>query len=58
MAKAFELNTMNCSWDTPKMAGIESTANTTSVVSTMISTANSGVASRLPFRIVNSFWPS
>ena len=40
------------------MAGIESTANTTSVVSTRMSTANSGVASSLPVRRVNIFWPS
>lgn len=58
MAKALELNTMNCSWLTARIAGMESTANTTSVVSTMISTASSGVATRLALRIVKSFWPS
>ena len=49
MAKALELNTMNCSRLTARIAGTESTANTTSVVSIRTSTANSGVASRLPF---------
>ena len=40
------------------MAGMESTAKITSEDSTTTSTANSGVARRLPFLIVNSFWPS
>ena len=48
MAKAFEANTMNGSRLTARIAGIESTANTTSVVSIRISTANSGVASARP----------
>ena len=51
MAKAFELKTMNCSRLTARIAGTESTANTTSVVSIRTSTANSGVASRLAFSI-------
>ena len=58
MAKAFEENTMNGSRDTARMAGMESTAKTTSVVSTRMSTANRGVASSLPVRRVNSFCPS
>ena len=58
MAKALDENTMNCSRLTARMAGIESTANTTSDDSTTISTASSGVASRLPFWTVNRFWPS
>ena len=57
MAKAFELNTMNCSRLTARMAGIESTANTTSLVSTTMSTANSGVASSLPACRTNRCWP-
>ena len=58
MAKAFEANTMNCSWLIASTAGTESTAKTTSVASINTSTANSGVASRLPFCFVKSFWPS
>jgi hypothetical protein len=58
MAKAFELNTMNFSRLTARIAGTESTANTTSVASTSTSTANSGVATRLALRRVKSFWPS
>ena len=58
MAKAFEANTMNGSRLTARIAGTESTANTTSVASMSTSTANSGVATRLAFRGVNSFWPS
>ena len=41
-----------------RIAGMESTANTTSLVSTSTSTANSGVASSAPLRRVKSFWPS
>ncbi len=40
----FEVKTMKGSWVTPKMAGIESTAKTTSVASITISTRKSGVA--------------
>ena len=58
MAKAFEANTMNGSRLTARMAGTESTANTTSVASMRTSTANSGVATRFAFSRVNSFWPS
>ena len=49
---------MNGSRLTARTAGTESTANTTSVASMSTSTANSGVATRLAFRRVNSFWPS
>ena len=49
---------MNCSPLTASTAGTESTANSTSVVSTSTSTANSGVASRRPATRVHSFWPS
>ena len=58
MAKALEAKTMNGSRLTARIAGTESTANTTSVASISTSTANSGVARRLAFSIVNSFWPS
>ena len=58
MAKALAANTMNGSRLTARMAGTESTANTTSVASISTSTANSGVASRFPVPRVKSFWPS
>ena len=58
MANAFDENTMNCSLETASTAGTESTAKITSVASISSSTANSGVASRMPLRTVNSFWPS
>ncbi len=48
MAKAFDVNTRNGSRVTARMAGIESTAKTTSVSSTMTSATNSGVAYRRP----------
>ena len=48
MAKAFDEKTMNGSWLTASTAGTLSTAKITSVASTSTSTANSGVASRLP----------
>ena len=49
---------MNGSSVMAKIAGIESRANTMSVISMNNSVMNSGVASRLPFSIVNSFCPS
>ena len=58
MAKALDAKTMNSSRLTARMAGIESTAKTTSVVSIRMRTANSGVARRTPLRRVNIFWPS
>src|SRR5687767_14357448 len=42
IAKAFDVKTRKALRVTPKIAGIESTANTMSVVSTTTSTANSG----------------
>ncbi len=48
MANAFEVNTMKGSRVTARIAGIESTANTTSVSSTITSPTNSGVACRRP----------
>ncbi len=44
MAKAFDVKTRNGSRVTARIAGIESTANTTSVNSTMTRATNSGVA--------------
>ena len=44
MARAFEENTMNCWRLMARMAGTESTANSTSVASTRTSTTRSGVA--------------
>jgi hypothetical protein len=58
MAKAFEVNTRKGSSVTAKMAGIESTANTTSVVSTTRSTASRGVASSRPARRTTNRCPS
>jgi hypothetical protein len=48
MAKMFDVKTMKGSSVTEKMAGMESTANTTSLISTSISAMNSGVASQRP----------
>ena len=58
MAKTFEVKTMNGSRVTPKIAGIESTANTTSVTSTTTRTRSSGVASRRPSMRVKNLSPS
>ena len=44
----FDVNTMNGSSVTPKIAGIESSANTTSEISMSASARNSGVATSLP----------
>ena len=49
---------MNGSWLTASTAGTLSTAKITSVNSTRTSTANSGVASRLPLTLVNRSAPS
>src|SRR4029079_11715969 len=57
IANAFDVNTMNCSLLTASTAGTESTANKTSVDSTSNSTANSGVAKRLPSVRTNMLWP-
>ena len=45
----FDVYTMNTLLVTPKTAGIESTANTTSVASMTTSTISSGVAYSAPF---------
>lgn len=48
MAKALDVKTRNGSVVTAKMAGMESTAKSTSVVSTTTRAASSGVASHRP----------
>jgi hypothetical protein len=48
IAKTLEVNTMKTSVVTPKIAGMESTANITSATSTTISTISKGVAHRRP----------
>ena len=58
MANAFDVKTMNGSCVTAKIAGIESTANTTSAKSTSSSVTNSGVAARAPSTIVKKRSPS
>ena len=58
IANAFEVKTMNGSCVTAKIAGIESTANTTSAKSTSSSVTNSGVAARVPSTIVKKRSPS
>ena len=60
MAKAFELNTMNCERLMARTAGIESMAKMTSVASTSTSTTSIGVASRLPasFHVKCGPWKS
>lgn len=58
MAKAFEDRIKKFDLDTAKIAGTESTAKTTSVASTTINAANSGVAARRPSIRVKNFCPS
>ena len=48
IANAFEVNTRNGSRVTARIAGIESTANTTSVNSTITRATNNGVANVRP----------
>ena len=48
-AKALAVKTMYGSWVRPKIAGIESSANSTSVVPIASMTTSIGVISRLPF---------
>ena len=49
---------MNGSFVTPNTAGMESTAKTTSLISTTTSTSNSGVAIFTPFCTVKKLSPS
>ena len=54
IAKTFEVYTINGSLEIPKIAGIESTANITSVDSITTKTNNNNVAYTLfPFRMKN-----
>ena len=57
-AKALAVSTMYGSWVRPKIAGMESSAKSRSVVPIAMITKNSGVASRLPFCRMNSLVPS
>src|SRR5262249_33460909 len=52
MAKMFEVKTMNGSLVIAKIAGMESSAKTTSADSTSTSDSSRGVASRFPFSTV------
>ena len=56
-AKALAVKTMYGSWVRPKIAGIESSANRTSVVPMASITISIGVISRLPFSTTNSLVP-
>ncbi len=56
-ANAVAVNTTKMSVVTARMAGIESTANSTSVVSMTIRASSSGVASSVPPRRTRKRWP-
>ena len=56
-ANALAAKTMNASSVTPNTAGIESSANSRSVLPIATSTMNSGVIARRPFRRANSAPP-
>lgn len=56
-AKAFAVKTMYGSWVRPKIAGIESSANSTSVVPMASMTTISGVSTRLPLTRMKSLVP-
>lgn len=58
MAKMLEVKTMKGSSVMAKIAGIESTAKMTSVISTRMSAIRSGVATFRPFSIVKNREPS
>ncbi len=57
-AKTFAVNTMNGLCVMPKIAGIESSANTRSVVPIAMNTMRMGVKIFFPSTIVRSFTPS
>ena len=57
MANTFEVKTMNGFLVTAKMAGMESTANSKSVVSTINNTSASGVKAVRPRSTVKNFCP-
>ena len=54
----FAVRTMNQFWVRPKIAGIESTANITSVRPMVMNTTTMGVNMRLPSTVVRSLLPS
>ena len=56
-ANTFEVKTTNVSVVTARIAGIESTAKITSVVSIMIRASSSGVASTRPPSRTRNRWP-
>lgn len=56
-ANALAVKTMYGSWVRPKIAGIESTANSTSVIPMASMTTISGVITRLPLFRMKSFVP-
>src|SRR5438132_9972416 len=58
MANTFDVNTMNGSVVRPKIAGMESTAKITSVVSTINNTIARGVSARRPSTRAINFCPS
>jgi len=58
IANTFEVSTMKGSIVMAKIAGIESTANTTSTMPIRRITTNSGVATLTPSRTVKNFSPS
>ena len=57
MAKMLDVYTIKGSRVMAKMAGMLSSANTTSVVSIITSTANSGVATFFPFSMAKNLLP-
>ena len=52
------VSTMTQFWVRPKIAGIESTANMTSVRPMVMNTTTMGVNMRLPSTVVRSLFPS
>ena len=57
-ANTLDVKTMNVSRVMARMAGMESAANTTSVVSTITSTTKRGVAKRMPSFFTKNLSPS
>ena len=55
MAKMLDVYTMKGSWVMARMAGTESTANMTSVVSMTIRTGTRAVPTSFPFRRTKNF---
>ena len=57
-ANTFAVNTMNALCVMPKIAGIESSANSRSVVPMAMKTMRIGVNMRVPSTVVRSLMPS